>query len=121
MTFLGSVTVQAASIENTFLLRNVTDSQLKTFKLTQHKWYVILGTYAQNNKGYKAAKKLRNKLLKRGYDVMLKNSDSYEGLEDELVVVIMGPFQYQKQATIKRNAIKHIIREAYIKRLLCKD
>ncbi len=113
--------VQAASIENPSSIKSVTDSQLsysKKQKLRLQEWYVILGTYAQTKKGYKAAWALSNKLKKRGYDVIVRNSDFYKGLKDELVVVMMGPFHRQKQAATKRNAIKHIIREAYFKQLL---
>ncbi len=112
---------QAVSIENPSLNKSVTDSHrffTKKQKLHYQEWYVILGTYAQTKKGYKAAKALSSKLKKRGYDVIVRNSDFYKGLKEELVVVMMGPFHRQKQAATKRNAIKHIIHEAYIKRLL---
>ena len=112
--------VQATPIDNISSLRNVSGSHAKNLRLKQQQeWYVILGTYPQ--KGYKKAKILSKKFEKRGYKVMVRDSGFYKGLKDELVVVMMGPFHSQKQATTKRNAIKHIIREAYIKKLLYQD
>ena len=122
ISFLLVTATQAAPTENASPFLNAIDlsptyPKWQTFTITHQEWYVILGTYLQNKKGYRTANALSNKLIKRGYEVIVGESDFYEGLKDGLVVVMMGPFYSQRRASTKRNALKHIVRDAYIRQI----
>ena len=90
------------------LIINVQDT-----KAAYQKWYVVLGRYSETKQGYKSAYALRYKLRRYGHsNVRISNSHSYNGL----IIVTMGPFFNQRKALAQRNAVKHFVLHAYIKK-----
>ncbi len=90
------------------LIINVQDT-----KAAYQTWYVVLGRYSETKQGYKSAYALRYKLRRYGHsNVRIRNSNSYNGL----IIVTMGPFFNQRKALAQRNAVKHFVLHAYIKK-----
>ena len=84
-------------------------------------WYVILGSFPLNEQGLKAANKLREKFRTDEFNqdqLILGESDFYQGLTKELYVVMAGAFQTQKEAKrwIVQKNIKQIVRDVYVKK-----
>lgn len=86
---------------------------------TSEEWYVILGSFPISEKGLKEAKKLKAK-FPDDFKFILGESNYFEGLAEELYVVMAGAFQTQKEAKqwIAQNNIKQIVRDAYVKKAI---
>jgi hypothetical protein len=85
-----------------------------------NEWYVILGSFPLNDKGLNAANQLREKFNISGFnqdELIVGESNFYQGLAKGLYVVMAGAFQTQQQAKqwMNQEAVKKISRGAYIK------
>ncbi|EDN70682.1 secreted protein [Beggiatoa sp. PS] len=79
-------------------------------------WYIILGSYSHNKRGKKAANKHSNWLIEEGFDeVFVADTNNYDNLADELYAVMMGPYT-KRSAKIHLRDIKHLVKEAYMKK-----
>ncbi|WP_140048476.1 SPOR domain-containing protein [Thioflexithrix psekupsensis] len=88
---------------------------------TAEEWYVILGSFPLNDKGLVGATKLRDKLFAKGFEaeeIILGDSNFYEGLTANLYVVISRPFSVRAEANAwsKQDDIRAVVPDAYVKK-----
>lgn len=85
-----------------------------------NEWYVILGSFPLNDKGLNAANQLREQFRNNNFnqdELIVGESNFYQGLTKGLYVVMAGAFQTQQQAKqwMNQEAVKKISRGAYVK------
>jgi hypothetical protein len=85
-----------------------------------NEWYVILGSFPLNDKGLNAANQLREQFRSNDFNqdnLIIGESNFYQGLTKGLYVVMMGSFQTQKQAKqwMNQEIVKKISHDTYVK------
>jgi hypothetical protein len=85
-----------------------------------NEWYVVLGSFPQNDKGLKAANQLRERFNTIDFNqdnLIVGESNFYSGLTGGLYVVMCGPF-YERQTAMNwanKKSVRSIVKDVYIK------
>ena len=97
----------------------VTTPKVESFppvqELPSRGWYVILGSYPQNNHGKKLTNRRFNWLNSEGFNVFVTNSNWYRNFKNGLWVVLMGPYN-KNTAEAKLKTAKRFVPDTYKKR-----
>lgn len=75
-------------------------------------WFVIVGSYPHDDPG--AARKQARRVIGRGFDAEIIDTDQYGNLTDGYYSVVIGPFS-RSRALQKLGLVKPLIGDAYIK------
>lgn len=89
-----------------------TDTHPNVAPMQDNSWYVIAGSYPENQRRQANAQAAR--LRAQGFNMNVYNSSAYAGLTHGLLVVMDGPYS-RRQAQRILNNVRSVVRGAYIK------